>query len=53
MGVGREVKGVMVYSSLERCETLITRKKKPVALFVNVGREHLHRKDAVIYLFFL
>lgn len=32
-GVGREVKGVMIYSSLERCETFITRHKKPVALF--------------------
>lgn len=31
MGVGREVKGVMIYSSLERRETFITRNKKPVA----------------------
>lgn len=32
-GVGREVRGVMIYSSLEGCETFITRNKKPVALF--------------------
>lgn len=32
VGVGREVKGVMIYFSLERCETLITRNKQPVAV---------------------
>lgn len=33
MGVGREVRGVMIYFSLERWDTFITRNKKPVALF--------------------
>lgn len=31
-GVGREVKGV-IYFSLDRCETLITGNKQPVAVF--------------------
>lgn len=31
-GVGREVKGIMIYFSLERCETLFTRNQQPVAV---------------------
>lgn len=50
MGMGREVEGVMIYSSLEKFETFITGKGKACLALFDLGSNYnQHRKYPVFY----